>query len=105
MDPRSVSKDALDTAQNTLRIAEANLAVARRQYDLTKAGAWVYDIRNQEKLYQSLEKQYEAANELLQKFTVRAPVDGIVMALQTSMGNYVSPQGGPTRATRRRAVR
>lgn len=94
MDPRSVSKDALDTAQNTLRIAQANLAVARRQYDLTKAGAWVYDIRNQEKLYQSLEKQYEAANELLQKFTVRAPVDGIVMALQTSMGNYVSSQGG-----------
>lgn len=94
IDARSVSKDALDTAQDALRIAQANLAVSQRQYELTKAGAWVYDIRNQESLYQSLAKQYEAANALLQKYTVRAPLDGIVLALQTAVGNYASSQGG-----------
>ena len=41
MDPRSVSKDALDSAANAVAVANANLEVARKQYDLTKAGAWV----------------------------------------------------------------
>ncbi len=49
MDPRSVSKDALDSAANAVAVANANLDVARRQYDLTKAGAWTYDIQNQER--------------------------------------------------------
>jgi len=43
-DPRSVSKDALDSAVNAVAVAGANLDVARKQFDLTKAGAWVYDI-------------------------------------------------------------
>ena len=49
MDPRSVSKDALDSAANAAAVAKANLEVAKKQYDLTKAGAWTYDIQNQER--------------------------------------------------------
>ena len=56
LDPQSVSLDALDSARNAASVAEANLTVAQKQYDLTKAGAWSYDIQNQQKLYDALNK-------------------------------------------------
>ena len=70
MNPRSISKDALDSAINAAAVAKANLAVAKRQYDLTKAGAWVYDIKNQERQYNALQKSYLASSALLSKYTL-----------------------------------
>ncbi len=93
MDPKSISKDALDTAINAEAVAEANLQVARKQLELTKAGAWLYDIQNQERQYLALEKSYLASSALLSKYTLRAPTDGIVLTIGTIVGNYVSPQG------------
>ena len=93
IDPRSISKDALDNAINAQTVAQANLEVARRQRDLTKAGAWVFDIRNQESQYVALEKSYLASSALLSKYTLRAPTDGVVLSIGTIVGNYVSPQG------------
>ena len=58
LDPKSVSRDALDNAENAVKVAKTNLEVVRRQYDLTKAGAWIYDIRNQENQYNALTKAY-----------------------------------------------
>lgn len=93
IDPGTVSKDALDTAVNTAAVAERSLDVAERQYSLTKAGAWVYDINNQEKQYLALEKAYAASSALLAKYTLRAPRDGVVLSINTIVGAYVSPQG------------
>jgi len=93
LDARSVSQDALDNASNAVNMARSSLAVARRQLALTRAGAWSYDIRNQEKQRDALRKAAAAADALLQKYVIRAPVDGIVMAVNTSIGAYVSPQG------------
>lgn len=93
MDPKAVSKNDLDNAINAERIAATNLEVVQRQYRLTRAGAWIYDIENQERTYASLEKSYLSAAALLAKYTIRAASDGIVLALQASTGSYVSPQG------------
>ncbi len=93
LDPRAVSKDALDTAINTAAVAKANLLVAQKQYDLTKAGAWIYDIQNQERQLHALEKAYAASSALLAKYTLRAPRDGVVLSINTIVGNYASPQG------------
>ena len=93
LDAQSVSRDTLDNARNAEKMAEANLAVVQRQYDLTRAGAWEYDIRNQERQYQALLKSYESSNALLEKYTVRAPIDGVVLSVQAAAGSYVSPQG------------
>jgi HlyD family secretion protein len=93
IDPRSVSMDALDNARNAEKVAATNLQVVERQYELTKAGAWSYDIQNQERQYTALAKAYAAAAALLAKYTIRAPADGVVLTLQTGVGSYVSPQG------------
>jgi HlyD family secretion protein len=92
-DPHSISKSVLDIADDAVQQADAALAVARRQYDLTKAGAWSYDILNQQKTYDALEQAYEAANALLIKYTITAQKDGIVLALYATASSYVSPQG------------
>lgn len=93
MDPKSISKDVLDNAVNAKAVAQANLEVARKQYELTLAGAWAYDIRNQERQYDALEKSYLASSALLSKYTLLAPSDGIVLTIGTIPGSYVSPQG------------
>jgi HlyD family secretion protein len=93
MDPRSVSKDALDSAANAAAAAKANLDVAKKQYDLTKAGAWIYDIQNQERQAVALEQAHGASSALLAKYTLRAPRDGVVLSINTVAGNYASPQG------------
>ncbi len=93
LDPRSVSQNSLDSAIDTARAAEATLAVARRQYDLTRAGAWVYDIQNQEAQVAALTHAYEADKALLAKYVVKAPTDGTVLAINAPKGGYVSPLG------------
>jgi HlyD family secretion protein len=93
LNPKSVSKDALDNAENAVRVAKSNLEVARKQYELTKAGAWIYDITNQEKQYNALSKAYTASNSLLAKYTIKAPVDGVILSIKAAVGSYISPQG------------
>ena len=74
-------------------MAKANLEVAQRQYDLTKAGAWIYDITNQEKQAAALEKAYLSSSALLAKYTLVAPRDGVVMAVNVTPGSFVSNLG------------
>lgn len=93
MDPKSVSKDALDNAANGLKVARANLDVVTHQYRLTRAGAWSYDILNQQRQAEALDKAAAASNSLLSKYTIRAPVDGVVLSINAALGSYVSPQG------------
>ena len=93
LDPRSVSHDALDNATNALKVAKANLEVAQKQYELVKAGAWVYDIQNQEKQYQALSKAFQASLALLKKYTIKAPVDGVILSIKVAAGSYISSQG------------
>ncbi len=92
-DPHAVSRDALDSAHNAWLVAEANRTTARRQLDLTQAGAWTFDVQNQQAQHDALEKSYQASNALLSKYTLRAPSDGVVMQLKLSVGSYVTPQG------------
>jgi HlyD family secretion protein len=91
--PESISKDALDNAINAQKVAQANLAMVARQLELTKAGAWVFDIRNQQKQAEALSKAYDASSALLAKYALKAPIEGVVMSIGTTVGSYVSPQG------------
>ncbi len=93
LDARAVSKEALDTAANNARVMAAAAAVAARQLALTKAGAWSYDIRNQERQAEALASAYGASKALLGKYVLHAPSDGVVLAMNAPVGGYVSAQG------------
>jgi HlyD family secretion protein len=93
LNPKSISKDALDSAVNAATTARANLDVAARQRDLTKAGAWIYDIRNQQDLFVAATKAALSASALLAKYTLRAPVDGVALTVNPAVGSLVSTQG------------
>jgi len=93
LEPRSVSKDTLDTVRNSVKVAKANLDVVTRQFELTKAGAWTFDIQNQKRQVEALSKAWSASSALLAKYTVRAPTDGVILSIQAALGSYVSSQG------------
>jgi HlyD family secretion protein len=92
-DPHSISKDVLDTAADDVLQAKAALDVARRQLELTKVGAWSFDISNQQKQYEASSKAYESASAVLAKYTVKAQSNGVVLAVNAAPGSYVSAQG------------
>jgi HlyD family secretion protein len=67
LDARSVSKNDMDNAENAVKVAAANIDVAQ--------------------------KQYELAQTLLYKYTLRAPANGTILAINAAVGAYVSAQG------------
>ncbi len=67
LDPRSVAKNDLDNAVNAVKVAKANIDLAQKQYELAQA--------------------------LLYKYTVKAPVDGAILAINATVGSYISAQG------------
>jgi HlyD family secretion protein len=91
--PDSISADVLDSAKNAMVQAETALQVAKRQLDLVAAGAWSYDLDTQSKQTAQAEQADLAAQALLSKYTLRAPVDGVVLAINANVGSYVSSQG------------
>ncbi len=67
LDPRSVSKNDLDNAENAAKVARANV--------------------------EAVQKQYELAKTLLYKYTIRAPISGVILSINTAVGSYISAQG------------
>ncbi len=65
--PAAVSKNAYDNSLNATKIAKDNVKVAKAQYEADLA--------------------------LLNKYQLRAPVDGKILRIVPATGNYVSPQG------------
>jgi HlyD family secretion protein len=90
---RAISQNVLDNAINAEKIAAESLKVAQSQYGLVKAGAWSYDIENQENQYKAAQQAYQADKALLDKYIVRAPMDGVVLRVGPALGDYVSSQG------------
>jgi HlyD family secretion protein len=83
-----------------VELAESNLKAARDQYDKRRAS---YDINPRSISKDVLDTAEDAvnqaaatlkvANALLQKYSVKAPLDGVVLALNATAGSYVSSQG------------
>ena len=81
-------------------LAEANLKVARDQYDKRLAA---YDadpksvskdvLDTAEDTVNQATAALKAADALLQYYSVKAPIDGVVLAVNATVGGYVSSQG------------
>lgn len=92
-DPRAISRDVLDGARHALAQAEAGREVAARQLAQTQAGAWQYDIASQDKQAQAQNQAYQAARAQLAKYTLRAPVDGVVLGVNAARGGTAGSNG------------
>ena len=83
-----------------MELAEANLKAARDQYDKRRDA---YDIDPKsiskdvldtaEDAVNQATAALKAANALLQYYSVKAPIDGVVLAVNATVGGYVSSQG------------
>jgi HlyD family secretion protein len=86
--------------QANMELAAANLKLARDQYDKRRAA---YDadpksvskdvLDTTEDAVIQAAAALKAANALLQYFSVKAPIDGVVLAVNATVGGYVSSQG------------
>jgi HlyD family secretion protein len=68
LDPKSISKYALDDAMNAVKVAARNLEVIIKNYNSAKA--------------------------LLAWYTIRAPADSRILAIQAAVGSYVVTSQG-----------
>jgi len=93
LDPRSVSRDALDTARNSETIAATTYKVAKRNEALIRAGAWRFDIENQTHQAEAASHAAQSAHATLDKFVLRSPRDGVVLAVNATIGSSISPAG------------
>ena len=86
--------------QANTELAAANLKLARDQYDKRRAA---YDadpksvskdvLDTAEDVVKQATAALKAANALLQYYSVKAPIDGVVLAVNATVGGYVSSQG------------
>jgi HlyD family secretion protein len=91
-------EDSVQRANTEL--ASANLKLARDQYDKDRA-SYEIDPRSVSKdMLETAEDAvgqaaaaFKAANALLHYYSVAAPVDGVVLAVNAAVGGYVSSQG------------
>ena len=91
-------EDSVQRANTEL--AAANLKLARDQYDKDRAA---YDadpksvskdvLDTAEDVVNQATAALKAANALLQYYSVKAPIDGVVLAVNATVGGYVSSQG------------
>ncbi len=72
------------------RIAAAQLAEARAQLSLLRAGSREEDIRQAKALRDAAAAELEASRAKLDQCSVRAPVDGIVLDLLANQGQFLS---------------
>ena len=81
-------------------LAEANLKAVRDQYDKRRA-AYETDrnsiskdvVDTAKNVVDQASAALKAARALLVKYAIKAPLDGVVLAVNTTAGSYVSAQG------------
>jgi len=84
----------------TVELAEATLKVDRDQYDKDISSYNIDPKSISENVLDTAKDTVEqataalkAANALLKKYTLKAPIDGVVLAVNAAVGSYVSSQG------------
>lgn len=89
----AVSPEEMVRAEQAYLTAKAQLALARANLALLKAGAWAPDKAIQAANVQLAKAQLEQTKTTLALLEVRAPVDGTILQINIRPGEYVSTTG------------
>jgi len=91
IDSGSISNDQLDQTRQQVKSQEANLAEAKARLAALKAGAWEYDIRQQEATLSAAKAALSEARQRLAWHVITAPRDGAILQINVRPGEWVSP--------------
>jgi multidrug resistance efflux pump len=86
----AISKQELIDREEQYETATHDVAQAQAEYDLLKAGAWKPDIAIQQAEVDQAKAQIEQAQTELNRATVRAPVDGVILQVNVRPGERVT---------------
>ncbi len=87
---RAISEEESNQRQLTVEVARMQLAQARADYDLLKAGAWEPDFAIARAAIELAQQQIEQTKTDLDRLLVRAPRDGTVLQVNVHVGEYVA---------------
>lgn len=90
MERRIISEEEFATRRQGLAVAREQLAKARADDDLLRAGAWEPDKVVARAAIAQAEAQVELTRTDLNRLTVRSPVAGQVLKVNVRLGEYVS---------------
>lgn len=91
-DKRAVSAEEMDRRRFAVDVAEARLREAQARLELLRAGAWDADLRVAEARVASAEAEIRKTRVLIERHTVRSPIDGQVLQVKLREGEY-APAG------------
>jgi HlyD family secretion protein len=95
IDPGSISNDQMDQTRQQVKSQEANLAEAKARLAALKAGAWEYDIRQQEAALSAAKASLSEAKQRLAWHVVTAPRNGSILQINIRPGEWASPGQSP----------
>lgn len=89
-DERAVSADELSRRRFAVQVAQAQADGARASLDLLEAGTWKADLAVAEAQVTSARAGVEAARVDVDRLSVRAPVDGMVLQVNVRAGEFAT---------------
>jgi multidrug resistance efflux pump len=87
-DARVVSQDDINQARNTVKQRQAALAYQQRYLEQLIAGTWAPEIKVQEAEVASAHAQMVQVRSDLERYTVRSPLDGVVLQVKIHAGEF-----------------
>ena len=87
-DKRAISFNEYNQRKYAARIAKFELEQAKADLDLLKAGAWIEDVKVANQQIEEADARLGFAETDLERATVRAPIDGLVMQINVNVGDF-----------------
>jgi multidrug resistance efflux pump len=89
-DRRAVREEDVQRRRIGYQGAQARLAEAEKNLDLLKAGAWAPDIAVAKATVDQAEAQVQADETNIERLTMRAPMDGVILQNNVRLGQYAT---------------
>ncbi len=87
-DRRAIREEELQRRRQTAKAAEARLEQAKAELSLLKAGAWQRDLEISRAQVALAEVQVKSAETDIERLTMRAPVDGVILQSNVRLGQF-----------------
>jgi multidrug resistance efflux pump len=92
-DPRAVRAEEVERRRAAVQVSRARVSEAEAALARLKAGSWKQDIDVAHAELEAAKKAVERARTDLERLTVKAPIDGRILQVNTRPGEYAQPGG------------